>query len=250
MSDFMHNSDDDKKNYTVKKYTFSKTEKFNNTAERRKKGVSESKSPIPVPVIIFISLLALIYLLVEGGIINESVKEKFLNDINFLTQNSTNIKIKDITPVKIDIDESALPPEEVLKEACLWKKNFNLETYIELIPTTEYIREYWPSGNPKSLEPTVNGLRHGMGFYTFDNGKNYAMIPWKHGKKHGAFTLFREDGTIEQALSYKDGEQYGINQWYSTQGKVIASHLYIDQNTTLPPLACANYLTYEEEYEY
>lgn len=122
-------------------------------------------------------------------------------------------------------DGATIPPliqDEKLKEACLWKKNFNFSSEIEAIAPDDYIRDYWAGGEPRSVEPVVKGERHGLGHYTFANGQVYADIPWKHGKKHGVFTLYREDGTREQVLSYKEGEPYGINLWYKADGQTLA----------------------------
>jgi hypothetical protein len=114
-----------------------------------------------------------------------------------------------------------------IQSACLWKSQFNPDKEIEKLTPNNYIRDFWQGGEPRSVEPMVDGLRHGIGHYTFANGKIYADIPWKHGQKHGVFTLYREDGTREQALSYKDGKVYGIEEWFDTNGNLTQSYLYL-----------------------
>lgn len=89
----------------------------------------------------------------------------------------------------------------------------------------------------------MRGERHGIGHYTFANGQVYSDIPWKHGNKHGVFTLFREDGTRDQVLSYKNGQPFGINQWYSDDGQSIKDEwVYLANGDTLPVSVCIPYL--------
>ncbi len=90
------------------------------------------------------------------------------------------------------------------------------------------LREEWPNGRVKQVEPTLNGQRHGLAHYWFDNGQSYAHIPWWHGEKHGRFKLYREDGTLEQNLSYRHGQPHGLNCWYDEQGRLVLKQVYVD----------------------
>lgn len=250
MSEFMqtppdkNNRTDETEKETENGFGFKGTDTFNSSADRRRRGVHESKSSFPLPLAIFLAGLAIIFILKENNILNKDTTDTLVKEIKILTE----IPSQKTTPVEMLQQTDQLPPEPILKDACLWKKNFNAETDIEQIPPTDYIRDFWPNNRPRSVEPTVNGLRHGIGHYTFANGKTYGDIPWKHGVKHGTFSLFREDGTLDQILSYKDGHLYGINQWFSHSGQTTTSWLYIDNDTYFPTLACAKYLTYQEEY--
>lgn len=128
-----------------------------------------------------------------------------------------------------------------LKAACLWGAHFNAATAIENIPPQDYRRDFWAGGEPRSVEPLVNGQNHGIGHYTFANGKMYGDIPWRNGQKHGAFTLYREDGTRDQTLSYKDGHLFGINEWYLPNGEVKESWLYLNDDKVLNVHVCYTY---------
>jgi hypothetical protein len=119
------------------------------------------------------------------------------------------------------------PTQEEIQDACSWNLRFVTSNEIEDIKPDGYLRDFWPNGTPRSVEPTVNGKRNGIGHYTFANGKLYADIPWKQGKKHGVFTLYRDNGTREQVLSYRQGQPYGISEWYDSAGNVLRSTLYL-----------------------
>jgi hypothetical protein len=128
--------------------------------------------------------------------------------------------------------------QELISQACNWRKSFNFNSDIEVITPDDYHRDFWPGGEPRSVEPMVQGKNHGMGHYTFANGRVYGDIPWQHGNKHGFFTLYREDGSVDQILSYKDGHPFGINEWYEPNGQLKIKWLYLDETKTLPASAC------------
>ncbi|MDY0028993.1 MAG: hypothetical protein RBR86_03525 [Pseudobdellovibrionaceae bacterium] len=250
MSDFIKTPPDKNKNKQVEgtksedRFGSKGTDTFNNSADRRRRGVHESKSSFPLPLAIFLAMFAIVFLVKENNLFDKDIEETLVKEIKTITEKPS----KKLSPVEMIQQADQLPPEHILKEACLWKKNFNIETDIEPIEPTDYMRDFWPNDTPRSVEPTVNGLRHGIGHYTFANGNLYGDIPWNHGEKHGTFALFREDGTLDQVLSYKNGHLYGINQWFNASGHTITSWLYIDNDTYYPTLACAKYLSYQEEY--
>ncbi|HPQ51418.1 MAG: hypothetical protein KDJ26_00030 [Alphaproteobacteria bacterium] len=188
----------------------------------------QSKPALPIPLILWIAaaITAYIYLFNTDTADRSNPSLETIIEKVFETQDTR----QNPTPF----------PEEAVKQACLWKDNFVFEQEIEQIPPDDYIKDYWGTGEPRSVEPIVNGLRHGMGHYTFANGVVYGDIPWKHGQKHGTFTLFREDGTIEQTLSYKDGRVYGVNIWFNRNGSQT-TWLYLDDTTFYPALACVPY---------
>lgn len=131
--------------------------------------------------------------------------------------------------------------DKALAAACAWRDNFNLAREIPTIPTNDYRRDYWPNGKPRSEEPLVNGVPHGVGHYWFDDGRPYANIPYRQGKKHGTFTLYRKDGTIEQQLSYKDGVPYGVNAWMAADGSVASSYVFVSEGEHYPVTVCQKY---------
>lgn len=129
---------------------------------------------------------------------------------------------------------------EELKDACLWTRNFEFTREIENLSAESYRRDFWSGQQPRSVEPIVAGQIHGLAHYTFANGQTYADIPWKHGKKHGVFTLYREDGSKEETLSYKDGHLYGLNRWFDPNGKTTNSIVYLDDATSFSDSACGD----------
>ena len=90
----------------------------------------------------------------------------------------------------------------------------------------DLIKQSWPNGQVKSLEPLKDGKFDGIAHYYHDNGKMYASIPWVQGRKHGHFTLFRSDGSREQELSYKHGLPHGQIIFFDNNGTVSAIQNY------------------------
>lgn len=110
----------------------------------------------------------------------------------------------------------------------LWGAAFLIVHLVSAIACAEEdaLREYYPNKQLRSIEPLVNGKRHGIGLYYHENGTKYSEIPWKNGGKHGQFKLYRADGTLEQELSYKDGLIHGLLRWYSKEGKLTQEQYY------------------------
>lgn len=131
--------------------------------------------------------------------------------------------------------------DKALAAACAWRDNFNLAQEIPTTLPNDFRRDTWPNGKPRSEEPLVNGVPHGVAHYWFDDGRPYANIPYRQGKKHGTFTLYREDGTVEQELSYKDGAPYGVNAWMAADGSVASSFVFISEGEHYPVTDCQKY---------
>lgn len=129
---------------------------------------------------------------------------------------------------------AALPKN--LKEACQWADTFVPQN----LPTPDsYERDFWPNGTPRSVIPIVNGKRNGIERDTFENGKLYGEIYWKDDLKHGSFTLYRKDGTKQQRLSFKNGQNFGISQWFDAQGNLTEAWLYLDDYHVYPTTLCS-----------
>lgn len=136
------------------------------------------------------------------------------------------------------------PPQDLavdrslLNAACAWRGAYNQALEIEALAPTEYRREFWSGGAPRSVEPLVDGAPHGVARYTFANGALYGEIPWRRGKKHGVFTLYREDGSKEMTLSYRDGHNFGLNQWFAPDGRLSEAWVYLGDDAPVSPALC------------
>lgn len=130
-------------------------------------------------------------------------------------------------------------PLKTIVDACNWAHDFNAKKDIEQIPADDYAREFWTNGKPRSVIPLVNGLKHGIEHDTFKDGVVYADIPWKHGKKHGTYTLHLPTGAPDQKLSYKDGELFGMNEWVEIGGVMLERYVYLNNTTYLPASYCS-----------
>ncbi len=96
----------------------------------------------------------------------------------------------------------------------------------ESIPGLTWQEERYSSGKLRQREPMVEGRQHGIGSYWHENGVKYADIPWTMGKKNGKFTLYREDGSMDQSLCYLEGALHGVSTWYDKEGQVISKGVY------------------------
>jgi hypothetical protein len=135
---------------------------------------------------------------------------------------------------------SAPSVSPAVRDACDWRGHIARDGEIEERAPTGYHRDFWPNGAPRSIEPLVEGRRHGLAHYTHADGVVYGDIPWRDGKKHGVFTLYREDGSREQTLSYRDGVPYGLCEWFAPDGRRTSAAIYLDQKHTVPPQRCEN----------
>jgi hypothetical protein len=120
-----------------------------------------------------------------------------------------------------------------VRTACHWHEAFSVARDIAAKPPTDFRRDYWPNQALRTEEPLVQGVPHGIAHYWWDNGKPYAVIPYRQGKKHGAFTLYRPDQTVEARFAYQDGQMYGVNEWYDTAGVITHNLVYLRDGTIL-----------------
>lgn len=159
------------------------------------------------------------------------------NVLCWLFLNSANL-----APIRVDYGGRSVlakPASDALREACDWRERIARDDEIEPRAPDGYLRDYWPNGAPRSVEPLVGGRRHGYAHYTFANGALYGDIPWRDGRKHGVFTLYREDGSKEGTMSDRDGVPYGLNEWFAPDGRRTAAEVYLDDRHFAPPERCA-----------
>jgi hypothetical protein len=118
-----------------------------------------------------------------------------------------------------------------------WKPEVPAFNYSDTL--INWVEQKYPSGQIRSREPLLDGLRHGEASYWHENGRLYGKIIWVLNAKHGIISLYRADGSIEQKLSYKNGRLHGLCRWYSDNGNITNYALYeegvlIDSGTDLP----------------
>ena len=126
---------------------------------------------------------------------------------------------------------------EALAGACQWRDK--VATPQPARTPDRWRRDYWPNGAERSVEPVVGGALEGVGHYTYANGALYGDIPWRNDRKHGVFTLFREDGSREMTLAYRDGDVYGLNEWFGPDGKLQQAWVYLADGQIVSPDLCA-----------
>ncbi|HTJ47566.1 MAG TPA: hypothetical protein VL463_35960, partial [Kofleriaceae bacterium] len=69
----------------------------------------------------------------------------------------------------------------------------------------------------------VDGAKEGEGQFFDKEGRRFAITHWRAGKWHGAYTHFKDDGTIDYEREYRDGNVYSgpydlksvHGDWYS-----------------------------------
>ncbi|MBS0622867.1 MAG: toxin-antitoxin system YwqK family antitoxin [Verrucomicrobia bacterium] len=78
---------------------------------------------------------------------------------------------------------------------------------------------FYPSGEPKSTTPFVNGQCHGVRKIYAPGGMPQALEEWKHGLQDGLTTLF-EHGRKVAEISYVAGEKEGVERNFDSLGNV------------------------------
>ena len=85
-----------------------------------------------------------------------------------------------------------------------------------------------PTGKRESLERWSGGVLEGRARYYHPNGQLYGVIEYTRGRKTGSHLLYRDDGTPEQSLSYRDGKLNGLCRWFDDCGRVTVEAMYED----------------------
>lgn len=108
----------------------------------------------------------------------------------------------------------------------------SLPTLAEIEKSGESPVQIQATGRRKSLEPRVKGVLEGKARYYHPNGQLYGVIEYHNGKKVGVHTLYREDGTKEQQLSYKDDTPDGTGTctWFDKKGEPWMEVVYQQGN--------------------
>lgn len=70
---------------------------------------------------------------------------------------------------------------------------------------------YFPGGEPKSAEEWNHGVQEGMTLL-YQNGEKYAEIPYVAGKKQGLERRYRDGAILAEEISWKEDVQHGIRQ--------------------------------------
>lgn len=84
----------------------------------------------------------------------------------------------------------------------------------------EYRTSYYPDGNPKEVDPYVNGVVEGQRKTYYPGGEPKTLEAWKAGKQEGTTIVFR-DGEKYQEIPYVKGYKNGIGHQYKDGGIVV-----------------------------
>lgn len=121
--------------------------------------------------------------------------------------------------------EKRLIVTEAIQQNLAWREKVGERPRL---PNSEVVEQKYRDGQLKSQELHVGGKRQGISTYYHPNGRLYAAIVWINDARHGSFKVFRDDGSLEQWTSYKDGKPHGMFAWFSANGtKEQPSHLAI-----------------------
>ncbi len=138
--------------------------------------------------------------------------------------------IEDIKPVPLSWkissnngDFSALDMNLAQKLA-KWKPSQDSQEVVNGVVRWSTVK--YRSGKLRQKEPLINGRKNGLAYYWFENGKEYAVIPWYEDQKHGRYRTHTSDGVLEQSLSFRYDKPHGLLSWYGKDGKVSTRALY------------------------
>ncbi|MEE9238240.1 MAG: hypothetical protein V3U58_01625 [Thermodesulfobacteriota bacterium] len=75
------------------------------------------------------------------------------------------------------------------------------------------------------FDPEAEELR---GYY--DNGELWAVYPCKNSVPHGLAKIYREDGTLDQEVTFKNGRVDGPARGYYPTGEIFITEMYCNNN--------------------
>ncbi len=89
---------------------------------------------------------------------------------------------------------------------------------IKINNNTEIEVTRYGGGNLKSKIPYVNGVKHGVEEWWWENGhKKYEEI-WANGKRDGVDIEWWENGQKGCQTTWKDGKEHGVATWWHESG--------------------------------
>jgi hypothetical protein len=95
-------------------------------------------------------------------------------------------------------------------------------------------KEYYPTGELRTLVYYVNSIRERETTWYYKNGQSYRVTPYKNGKVHGTRKMYYENGKLQAEIPYKDGElQIGTVEYNKKGNKINNSPKFIFKVTDL-----------------
>lgn len=85
-------------------------------------------------------------------------------------------------------------------------------------------------GTLSYLDPVDNNkdVTEGVCTWYHRNGKKSARVTKVHGKEHGLYRFWSEEGYLQEEVQYKNGLMHGYRKVYSSNGKLISVENYIN----------------------
>ena len=79
-----------------------------------------------------------------------------------------------------------------------------------------------------SLLPTCRGFATGTGTDTIRdlNDSLYLIYDYQNGQRHGLYTSYRTDGTIDYTSNYQNGQLHGLYTYYNSNGSISSLYCY------------------------
>lgn len=93
------------------------------------------------------------------------------------------------------------------------------------------VLEHYPNGKKKLEGETVNGERHGIWKYYFDNGFLWSEGKYWYGERKGFSSIYYEDGKKQMEGNYKKDLKIGIWKLWNPDGSLNRT-LDLDQMLT------------------
>jgi len=85
-------------------------------------------------------------------------------------------------------------------------------------------KEYYPSGNLRSLVNYVDNVTIGETIWYFENGQPYRVTPYVNGKMEGIRKIYYENGKLQAEIPYKNNQLIIGTKEYTQEGKLISSY--------------------------
>lgn len=88
----------------------------------------------------------------------------------------------------------------------------------EFVRETEQVLERYPNGAKKMEGELVNGERHGVWKFYFENGFVWSEGKYWYGKRRGPSTVFYKNGKVHMEGNYKNDLKVGTWKLYDENG--------------------------------
>ena len=88
------------------------------------------------------------------------------------------------------------------------------------------LKQYYPSGNLKSIEPFCNKVKDGIAWFYKEDGSQDKMFSYREGVLNGKCLHFFGNGSVELECYFKNDKLDSVYKIFDESGKVVRKLQY------------------------